>query len=271
MDKAFVDTTILCDILLPHANSAAKIAARAALARYKATSVPTYAFVEFRSGPLGYYIFAHNQLAIHDTIGNAVASINTKSAYMPRKGMGSLNAIIRAITHVAVTQKVRPNGQPEVDVKRQLQSYLRTLIVKAWNARHQVTDSVVRHLSCFMDEQLQLVDGQLRLRGTNTACMPNVACGAAIELKNMAVDVQKVIDVLRPSKGEVVKPESSSRRNALKELLSKPSGKFPRNRCRALGDAYFCIMAPSDHEILTTNTVDFVPMATVLKKQVGSV
>jgi hypothetical protein len=147
------------------------------------------------------------------------------------------------------------------------------MIFDAWRKRRSVVKQIVQPLGCFSDSELELDGSLIRFPNNKPGCLERCACGAAIELKRCSNEVQMVVDALRPppKKGTAEpqeKPETSNRRRALKEVLAQDSGKFPRKYCRAIGDAYFCVMAPNGAVLLTTNAVDFEPMAKVLNKTV---
>jgi len=65
------------------------------------------------------------------------------------------------------------------------------------------------------------------------------------------------------------KPESSKRAKALRVLLEDEGvAKFGRDDCRALSDAVFALLGPTDAEILTTNVRDHEPQAAALGRSV---
>ena len=259
MAEAFIDTTIVCNVLLP-TTSGQDTAAKAAVGSYAVAAVPMYALREYRAGPLGYWILAYNVLVMHDDIKSAQDELASKSAFKPRQQSATLRAIVEGLIEVGLVGATTP-----VDLKRELENYLLRVISAAWDLRRGVGTDVVQHLGCFTDAEFDIVDEQIEI----AECRREAPCGAALELKKRSDDVQTILDVLRPpKKGHSEKTETTSRRAALKDVLDKPPSKFDKRRCRAIGDAYFCIMAPSGFDILTTNSSDFAPMATALGKTI---
>lgn len=266
MNRAFVDTTILCEAIGLASEKKAK-AALAALSRYKLTEVPTYGLKELRAGPLSSWLLAHNVLVAEDTIEAAQERLNKLSSFKPRQNVVTSQALLSGL--VAVAQVGRAESGSDYDVKTELENYLCRRILAVWEKRRTISN-VVQPLSCFVDEELELEERQLRFQG-GSGCVTKASCGAAIELKKEQGDVKKILVALRPPKEQASeKHETGRRRGALKEVLARDSKDFPKKDCRALGDAYFCIMSPKDAEILTTNLKDFEPMAAALGKTLSS-
>lgn len=264
VSKAFVDTTILCDAI-GLSSQAKEQAAQAALGKYAVTEVPIYGLKELRAGPFSSWLLAHNILVAEDTIEAAQERLARVSAFKPRQNVVSTQALLRGLIQVAQTKKIAA----DYDVKTELENYLCRRILSIWSKRKSIA-KVVQPLGCFVDEELELENRQLRFVG-GSGCLTKANCGAAAELKKNPESVRKILGALRPPKtGTPEKQETGRRRGALKEVLAKGPDDFPKKDCRALGDAYFCIMCPDDSDILTTNRVDFEPMAAVLGKVVVS-
>ena len=273
-NKAYVDTTILCDVLGLSGEDKAKKAS-SALARYNKTQTPVYGLKELRVGPLSSWVLAHNVLVAHNTIEEAIDRLSRITSFKPRQQTVALRAIIYSLTAaLAASRREAASGQVStvVDEKSELENFLCTFITVRWNRRRSLVDEIVQPLSCFIDGELQLTDRQLRFSNDTADCTSRATCGAAICLKDRKQDTEKIVRALRPPKKGVSnqKHETTRRRGALKNVLSKQAKEFPRRDCRALGDAYFCIMAPNDSDILTTNLSDFLPMAQELGKTVKS-
>ncbi|HUX90719.1 MAG TPA: hypothetical protein VMV48_08525 [Gallionellaceae bacterium] len=266
MSNAFLDTTIFCDAL-GLSTPARKQVASSALAKYQKTEAPFYALKELRAGPLASWILAHNILVAHNTILEAVDRISRATAFKPRQGSVASKAIISGMVAVLAQIKISKNPK-DYDEKTELENYLCRYIFKQWQKRRTIVNQIVQPLSCFIDSDL-ILDGKLiRFAGDSPECSKASSCGAAIELKKYPEEIDKILIALRPPKtiAGTEKRETTRRRAALKEVLNRASNEFPRKDCRALGDAYFCIMAPSNSEILTTNASDFEPMTQVLNK-----
>jgi hypothetical protein len=215
----------------------------------------------------------HNLLVLRPTIDEALAEFQRITSFMPRRWAVTANAIIRALLTIneALRAAARSGTEPQhPDAKTQLENYLCLEIVKAWQRRRSVVGELSQPLACFVDGDLAMLDRQITVTpGGNEGCAKDARCGAAAELRKRSKEVQALVDALRPSKEEAgEKRETTGRRKALKEILAKPAADFDKRRCRHIGDAYYCVMAPEGFEILTTNVADFAPMAGALKKTV---
>lgn len=262
MTKAFLDTTILVDLLL--GAPAKQEVAKDLIGKYSETQVPAYAFKEMRSGPLSHLVFTYNLLASRDTFEEVTSQLSRLSQFQARRFSVGMTSIVRGLVAASAT------AQTEEDKKRSVQAWLLREIQKAWRRRRRVTSKVVAPLACLVEDDYELRDGRLRTSIGSQSCTPGVPCSAALHLKGRASDVQVLVHALRPKKkGEFLKREWSSRRSALKEVLKHRAGEVPRKHCRAFGDAYICLMAPSDSVILTTNKVDFEPLSKALGKKVA--
>lgn len=270
MSKAFAESTIVCNALpLPCVGSAKTRLAAGALAAYESTEAPVYALKELRVGPLAALMLMHNLLAAHETIESALDEFQRKTSFTPRKWGVSSRAIIAALLHVIRQLRARTAEQllreDEPDDKTALEDAFCQMILQAWQRRHEIVDQYTHPLSCFVDGELELTDRLLRLPTEREDCVKGAPCGAAAELRRKPKEVNAVLRALRPAKDE--KRETSSGRRALKDVLQHDAKSFPRSHCRALGDAYHCIVAPADSDLLTTNCADFKPLARALDKK----
>lgn len=271
MSKAFVDTTVLCDALGLSSPQKAQVALTA-LAKYAHSETPVYGLKELRSGPFASWMLTYNVLVVSKTIDEANDRLNRQTAFRPRQASVASRALIAGLMAVVQSLKAMDKGHVNFDEKAALENYLLTQILTSWQKRRSIVNRVVQPLTCFVDDELELVNKQVRFVGARTGCITGVSCGAAIELRKQATQIDKLLVALRPPKKKKPeegkeKHETSRRRVALKEVLARLPNEFPRKDCRALGDAYFCIMAPVDCEILTTNVSDFEPMAAALGKK----
>ena len=274
MSNAFVDTTVLCNALELSGQKKAT-EAKAALSRYTRTESPVYSLKELRAGPLSSWILAHNIVAAESTIEDAVARLGKASAFKPRQGSVSSFAIISGLIDAIhqMNSGSKPAGEPEFDAKLDLENHLAIRILKAWKKRRTVVTKIVQPLACFVDGELELVDRQLKFEG-GAECSKRASCGAALELKKRSSIVTQLLKSVfpPPPKGQTSKEkhEKTRRRQALKEVLANAAADFPRKDCRALGDAYFCVMSPDGSDILTTNFSDFDEMAKELGKPLAA-
>ena len=274
LSKAFVDTTILCDALGLSSLPKAQTTALTALAQFKQTEAPIYGLKELRSGPLASWMLVYNVLVASKSIEEATDRLNRQSSFRPRRASIVSRALISGLLAVMQSIKVRRKMHVNFDEKAELENHLLRCITKFWRKRQSVVSRLVQPLACFVDDELELVDKQVRFAGASAGCVTGASCGAAIELKKHPIEINKILVALRPPKKRAneapEKRETSRRRAALKEVLARAPNEFPRKDCPALGDAYFCIMAPTDCEILTTNRSDFEPMAEALGKKLKS-
>lgn len=262
MTKALLDTTIVVDQLLGSASK--RNAAASLLSTFLDTRTVAYALLELRRGALGNFIYAYNVLAECDSVEEAHDRIQAAGAFKPRRGQIGTKAIVRALEAAKNAPQV-----PEQDARMATLAYLGPEIFRAWKARKSVAKKTTHPLSCFVQDELLLDGGRLRTKSGHLGCQPKVHCGAAVHLKELEDAVQELVDALRPpKKGESEKREISNIRSALKEVLKRDKGEFPRRKCAALGDAYFCLVADQDEVILTTNKGDFEMLAAPLGKAV---
>src|SRR5579872_917516 len=73
MSKAFIDTTILTNVLLKDGESKAQ--GLVAIARYDLTEMPAYAIKAFKAGPLSNWVWLHNKLKIGGSLADALGAI----------------------------------------------------------------------------------------------------------------------------------------------------------------------------------------------------
>jgi predicted nucleic acid-binding protein len=260
MSKAFVDTTILVDALIgpPRRQAAAKLK----LKFFTETQVPVYAFKEMRAGPLSHLVYTYNLLASRATFEEVTTQLSVLGQFQSRRFSVGMTSLVNGLIAAGCST------QSEEDKKRSVQAWLLREIQKAWMRRRKLTTKVVSPLACFSEGDYQLQpDG--RLRSPAGLCSAGLPCSAALHLKGREKQVSLLVEALRPKKGEAVKKESSNRRHALKEVAKRRAGEMPKKYCRALGDAYICIMAPQDAQLLTTNLSDFEPLAKALGKRVA--
>lgn len=222
MSKAFVDTTILCDALGMSTKIRGQVATEM-LGKYGQTEAPYYGLKELRAGPLSYWIYAHNVLVAEKTIEDAIDRVRRSGGFKPRKAAISSGAITNGLLAV-ISELKRAAAPKDYDEKAELQNYLCRRIFKFWNKRRSVVSRIVQPLSCFTDSDLTIDENQLiRFAGDGSECSKSASCGAANELHRHPVEVNTILEALRPpktiEKGE--KRETTRRRSALKEVLAR--------------------------------------------------
>jgi hypothetical protein len=145
----------------------------------------------------------------------------------------------------------------------ELRINLHSIILRAWRKRRRVTTSVVNPLSCY--DEIDPVEERGLIVVTPRGCIPGSTCVLARQFREKQKEVEALKAALEASGG--TGREHQKRYQALRELTRK-SGPFDHEKCRALGDAVFALLAPEDATILTTNLKDHKPLAEALGKSV---
>lgn len=268
MTKAFVETTVLTDVLLK-GNSAHGRLAKQALARYDETQLPVYAIKEFKAGPLKNFAWFYNKLAATKSFARAVDALHGM-ALSPRRytTATALEALREAAESVSQSQTLQslvdrygPAASPDAVLCDQFQSSIKVLIFKAWKQRRRVTSSVVHPLNCYPEFGPVEEQGQISL--VPLTCDKSQTCCLAPELVSRSAEIEQ----LQLTSGtQPDKPENRNRSKALRAILRTPKRPFTDDMCRRLGGAYFALFAPADAVILTTNDRDVKPLASALDK-----
>jgi hypothetical protein len=266
--KAFVDTTILTDVLLNV--GPVRAAALTALGRYSHTEIPTYAIKELALGPLRNFVWFHNKLALH-SFADAMRALQGMSLTPKRYTTATA---LQAIVHSAEQMKretpstlaAKYGNKASLDeiLKDRWRLHLRKIIYSAWKRRRKVTDNVSIPCACLNEEDLE--EGpKSTIEIKHIQCITKPECSMAMALKAEPGQLKSLRDVIleQPPKAENVR-----RAKVLKELYRLPKQPLDKTSCRSLGDAVFAFFAPLDTAILTTNKQDHEPLAKVLGKSV---
>lgn len=270
MAKAYVDTTILTDVLLKIGSL--HEAAKSAIGRYAETQLPVYAIKEFKAGPLTHFVYMHNKLVQTGSFTETLGALARLSTTLQRN---KISTAIEALK--TASDDIASHTDPELQKKyaetagidaTQCDVYrlvLKRRIFKAWRDRRNVTTSMVLPLSCYEEtapsEKRGLIDIRPRI------CPKDVDCCLRQELIERPDDLKK----LRAAVGaQPEKPENQKRMQALRHLIRTPRRPIGDKECRNLGDAIFAFFAPSDAAILTTNERDHRPLAEALGKKVDT-
>lgn len=265
MPKAYVDTTILVNVLLKR--GAVQQTCIAALKRYDSTELPTYALKEMKAGPLSGWIWLHNKCVACRSYAQVLAALHGM-ARSPRRNL-PLTALeawqeISMRNSVTLGQLVESYGRAAIEdvVKAdRLRLGLRRRIMTAWRARNS-TISVVHPLPCYQDAELGFANsGVINCRPVE--CHPTPNCSLATQ---MAKDPDKVRLLHAAVEKSPPKAENARRLKALRHILRTPKRPLDDGMCRALGDAIFAFFAPSNSVILTTNIGDHKVLAEALGK-----
>lgn len=269
MNKAFVETTVLADALLkpgPRANSAT-----AAVRGFQESLLPVYAIKEFKAGPLHHYVWFHGKLATTKSWAKTLEQLR-KMAMSPFKHRW-VSTAVEALEAAAVRNRSRTLGylvQKYGDIATEdavicdrYRYALRSIIMRAWKGRRQLTSRVVDELECYVEGDVVEERGLIELGEID--CCPEDECALATDLRRqpaMLEAMRKAVDA-QPSK-----EENTKRSQVLHDLIRVPNRKLTPRQCRYLGDAIFAFFCPPDAIILTTNKRDLRPLAEALGKRV---
>lgn len=265
MSGSFLDTTILIDVTTK-SNSEAK-RNKEFIDANQPSETPYYALRELLAGYVRNICDVHNVLLAAENPGEAFVALQKCSPFQGRKKETKTQELAAAL-HSAF--KDNASGARN-DMKREI---LQSLMVKAsltWSKAAKIPGvNVVQPLACFNAGNIDLDDaGVLRGPRDSFNCIKSARCAAAGYLHDNQNDLQKLIDSLHPNNlpdKAANKNENAQRRKALKELKEKGPKSFNKNKCRALGDAYFAAMCPSGSVVVTSNIEDHDILCSALGK-----
>lgn len=265
MNKAFVDTTILTDVLLKEGEK--KKSAQKSLQSFDQTELPVFAIKEFKAGPLKNFVWIHNKLSLTKSFSQTIAAIK-RIAGSPRKYMTStaLEALESA-TYKDKFKKVedlknRYGSAASIDsfLAERYRLAIKTRIFQAWNKRRKVTTHIVNELVCYSELAPFEKDKMLKLDPVK--CSYTKECCLADEYRSR---INQLVKLREKLKNLDKKPEYDRQIKILKEMIRKNILVDDR-MCSGLGDIYFCIFCPRESKILTTNIKDHQPLADILGK-----
>jgi len=269
MAKAYIDTTVLTDVLLKR-RWPAGIKAEAALKGYSVTELPEYAVKEFKKGPLSVFVWLHNKLVITRSVAHTVAAIQrvspTPQRYRVSTALEALAEAMRDVGTQTSGELLEKYGEAAKSDRVHCDQYrlaLKSLIYRAWSRHRRVTSAVVQPLSCYTAVKPFEERGLLRLEPKK--CRPAHECclGPSMRANQKALKALRAATEAQPTKAENVR-----RSQALASLLASKT--MTEKLCDQLGDAIIVFFAPPDSVILTTNTRDFEPLAEALGKRVAN-
>lgn len=266
MPKAFLDTTILTDVLLKPGQ--ASEVARRALGRFQSSQLPVYAIKEFKGGPLHNFIWMHNKLVL-GSLEDALAALQglsrTPRRYKTATAIEALRVAAQSEDAPRLAELTRVYGSranlSEV-VRDRWRLALKAAIFRAWKRRRSVASEVVLPLECYTEvapsEKREVIDTG------PTRCKPSKECCLAERLKARPDQLQALRDA---TDGQDTRLELRRRSRALRALIRTPKREMSEEMCRQLGDAVFAFFCPDDATILTTNLRDHEPLAKALGKR----
>lgn len=263
--KAFLDTTILVDVLLKPGEK--RTAAKSALGRFVETEIPRYAIKEFGIGAFSYFMYLHNVLSESRSFSKALDRIQ-KLSRTPQKNrtstsMEALSNLTKLLsqTPAQLAAKYGPGIEMDKIVADELRLELKAILYKAWAKKQSVATRIVYPLSCYSDGVVTERRGLLELVPKECSLEPN--CCLAREFRSRIVDVES----LEKASENLGKPGMPNKQRKALRHLRRTSRPLDRASCRALGDAVFAFLCPTDAVILTTNLKDHQPLAQALGKQ----
>ena len=228
-----------------------------------------YALRELLAGLVRQICTAHNRVLASDNPASAIQEILQGAGFATRTVVGQANAVAQAMAQAMSTNEPFTAEGIRREVLQALMLEANSLWRKANRSGFlQGTQA----LSCFPGGSLSLDPATGALLGPENSfnCLRSERCAAAQYLFEKQDEVKKLVAALHPDvlgPELAAKRENQSRRSALKDLIAKGPKGFSKKGCRALGDAYFAVMAPPGHVVLTTNLVDHTPLCQALGKQ----
>jgi predicted nucleic acid-binding protein len=265
VSRAFVDTTVLANILLKR--DASRETCLRALERYTSTETPTYALKELKAGPLYNWIWLHNKCvaskSYRDVIRALSAMARSRRRNLPLTALEAWGEVanLPSSTLRGLVERYGADADQDMVLADRMRLSLRRRIQTAWRDRRTVA-SVVHPLPCYQEAEL-IVSHLGVIDARPTECNPTPNCSLAI----LMARIPETIRLLqRVCERNLAKAENVRRRKVLRHIARTPKRPIDDNMCRALGDAVFAVLAPSDSVILTTNLTDHKPLAEALGK-----
>lgn len=269
MSGSFLDTTIV--VLLAEDQQPLAGRVNAFLTSNRPVEFPYYALRELLAGHLRVLCDVHNRIKASTNIGEALEALASMNPLVGRKKSAALSAFAGSLKREF--QK-RPAGDRD-QLGPEMARDIALQVFRIWErARRSKSGGMVHPLACFGDGPLTVGEaGELRGPNNSFNCEPTARCAAAGYMSDNQAALSKMCDALHPerlSPAARKKNENIQRRKALKELRDNGPQKFDKRRCRALGDAYFAAMCPTDSNVITTNVVDFEPLCSAIGKKAVS-
>jgi hypothetical protein len=266
MSKAYIETTVLTNLLLKYGSKKQKDAENA-LKKYDSSILPVYSIKEWKAGPLRTFAWLHDKLAVTRSIGQTLIAINEVSPYRTYLKSTSLEAL-DAAARLELRRPGSPDDESDSDHDRELADRYRlalaSIIMRSWARRRHVATSTVGDLGCYTEVKPR-IDNRTGLMDIEPAdCDADPECSLASLLRANPKALIKLRNAI-PETSE--RGEDKKRRKALKHLINTPKLPLDREMCRHLGDAVFAFFCPNDSVVLTTNLKDHKPLANALGKE----
>jgi len=268
MSLAFVDTTVLTDLLLKRDSSHQK--ARVAVGNYKRTLLPVYAIKEMKDGPLATFAWFHNKLKSTGSLERSIEALQrmtrTPKRHFVATGLQALQEAQGIVGGESIRELVEKYGESAKLDSVQCDRFrlaLKRRIFSAWRHRRNEVSEVVLSVPCYTERAPFERRGLLDLRPRK--CQPLRECALADSLKAYPSKLRRMMEAIE---SQPDKPENRRRRRVLRQLVRKRKQPMTEKDCRDLGDAVFAFFAPDESVVLTTNVKDFEPLCGALGKKV---
>lgn len=267
MTKAFVDTTVFTDALLK--TGEVKKKAIEALNKFTVTELPVYAIKEFKAGPLNNFVWMHNKCVTTDSYEKALLSLHamsrTPKRYTTSTAIEALKEAAGSIgkqTPTSLAEKYGKFATMDKIYCDELRLTIKTIVFKAWKRRRKITSDIVCPLYCYKETPPYEKRGLIEL--DPKGCDTTNECALGVVLRSKLDDLELMKEAIKNSE----KKENVDRYRIMKEICRKPKMEIGEKECRCLGDVIFALLAPRDSTILSTNLVDYKPLAGALRKEV---
>jgi hypothetical protein len=262
MPDAYIETTILADLLLKP-QSAKQKRAKEALKRFETTLLPVYSIKEWKAGPLDKFAYLHDKFVTTRSFAATLQAVAALPMFSYRRS--TANEAMAAAAEVLKRQPTQFTVLGDDDKTRadSFRLALVNIILRSWNKRRKVASQVVDDLPCYLEAAPKIgKDGLFDLKPK--LCEREQECCLASALKSRP----DMLEALRKAVPETsTRREDQKRRQALKHLIKRPKDVVTREICSDLGDAIFAFFCPETAIVLTTNLRDHEPLAKALGKK----
>jgi len=266
MTKAFLDTTIIVNILLKRNELHDRC--RAALQRFDSASFPAYALKEMKAGPLHAWIWLHNRCVTDRSYERVVRAIHA----MARTRQKNLaDSALEAVAETGASKRMKMGSLVEKygasateDVVHcdRMRLGLQRRITQAWRQPFALEADISNPLPCFEIGEFTIKRGLIEF--ARLSCDWKRGCEIAAQ---MSREPEKVVALRKVTESDPSRRESNKRSQSLRHIVRTPNRPMNDNQCRAIGDAVFAFFTPADSVILTTNIKDHRPLAAALGKR----
>lgn len=263
MSRAFLDTTIIVNILLKRDSAHNRCAA--ALRKFDTVSYPEYALKEMKAGALRAWMWLHNRCVSEGSYERVIRAVQAIS-----RQRNMLHSALEAIAETGSSKRMSMGSLAEkygaaanedaVHCDR-MRLALRKRITVAWTGRYSFGGEISNRLSCFDDEELTMRGGLIKFE--RFSCQWKRGCAMA---RQMSQDPETVAALRQVALSDRSGRENVKRAQVLRHIVRTPKRLIDDGQCRSIGDAAFAFLAPSDSVILTTNLRDHGPLAAALRK-----